>query len=66
MFIGVISFVFFFNGGMIIMLIYSFLLDFLYNVYENEKFFIGYFIGVGLGGESVIVDVFKDFGNILV
>ncbi|KHL87773.1 membrane protein [Helicobacter pylori] len=44
---------------------YSFLLDFLHNVYENEKFFIGYFIGAGLGGESVTADVLKDFGNIL-
>lgn len=31
---------------------------------ENEKFFIGYFIGVGLGGESVTANVLKDFGNI--
>ncbi|EKE84586.1 outer membrane protein family protein [Helicobacter pylori R036d] len=44
---------------------YSFLLDFLHNVYENEKFFIGYFIGVGLGGESVTAKVLKDFGDIL-
>lgn len=40
---------------------------FLHNVYENEKFFIGYFIGgAGLGGESVTPNVLKDFGNILV
>lgn len=63
--IGVISPVSFFNGGMITMSTYSFLLDFLHNVYENEKFFIGYFIGAGLGGESVTADVLKDFGNIL-
>ncbi|WP_259459166.1 outer membrane protein [Helicobacter pylori] len=44
---------------------YSFFMDFLHNVYENEKFFIGYFIGVGLGGESVTAKVLKDFGNIL-
>ncbi len=44
---------------------YSFFMDFLHNVYENEKFFIGYFIGAGLGGESVTADVLKDFGNIL-
>ncbi len=35
-------------------------------MYENEKFFIGYFIGAGLGGESVTANVLKDFGNILV
>lgn len=63
--IGVISPVSFFNGGMITMSTYSFLLDFLHNVYENEKFFIGYFIGAGLGGESVTANVLKDFGNIL-
>lgn len=34
-------------------------------MYENEKFFIGYFIGAGLGGESVTPNVLKDFGNIL-
>lgn len=55
----------FFNGGIITMSTYSFLLDFLHNVYENEKFFIGYFIGAGLGGESVTAGVLKDFGNIL-
>ncbi len=43
----------FFNSGIITMSTYSFLLDFLHNVYENEEFFIGYFIGAGLGGESV-------------
>ncbi len=64
--IGVISPVSFFNGGMITMSTYSFLLDFLHNVYENEKFFIGYFIGAGLGGESVTANVLKDFGDILV
>ncbi|MCQ2808304.1 hypothetical protein JT063_04775 [Helicobacter pylori] len=32
---------------------------------ENEKFFIGYFIGAGLGGESVTANVLKDFGDIL-
>ncbi|MDU9790521.1 outer membrane beta-barrel protein [Helicobacter pylori] len=63
--IGVISPVSFFNGGMITMSTYSFLLDFLHNVYENEKFFISYFIGAGLGGESVTANVLKDFGNIL-
>ncbi|MCQ2855343.1 outer membrane protein [Helicobacter pylori] len=63
--IDIISPVSFFNGGMITMSTYSFLLDFLHNVYENEKFFIGYFIGVGLGGESVTANVLKDFGNIL-
>ncbi|RVZ00095.1 outer membrane beta-barrel protein [Helicobacter pylori] len=63
--IGIISPVSFFNGGMITMSTYSFLLDFLHNVYENEKFFIGYFIGAGLGGESVTANVLKDFGDIL-
>ncbi|GAA8041795.1 hypothetical protein HpCS9_15520 [Helicobacter pylori] len=63
--IGVISPVSFFNGGMITMSTYSFFMDFLHNVYENEKFFIGYFIGAGLGGESVTANVLKDFGNIL-
>ncbi len=63
--IGIISPVSFFNGGIITMSTYSFLLDFLHNVYENEKFFIGYFIGAGLGGESVTADVLKDFGDIL-
>ncbi len=48
--IPIISPVSFFNGGIITMSTYSFLLDFLHNVYENEKFFIGYFIGAGLGG----------------
>ncbi len=38
----------------------------LHNMYENEKFFIGYFIEAGLGGESVTANVLKDFGNILV
>ncbi len=28
----------------------------LHNMYENEKFFIGYFIEAGLGGESVIAN----------
>lgn len=41
-------------------------MDFLHNVYENEKFFISYFIGAGLWGESVTAKVLKDFGNILV
>ncbi|MCQ2919230.1 outer membrane protein [Helicobacter pylori] len=63
--IGIISPVSFFNGGMITMSTYSFFVDFLHNVYENEKFFIGYFIGAGLGGESVTANVLKDFGNIL-
>ncbi len=45
--IGVISPVSFFNGGMVTMSIYGFFMDFLHNVYENEKFFIGYFIGAG-------------------
>ncbi|WP_305875502.1 outer membrane beta-barrel protein [Helicobacter pylori] len=63
--IGIISPVSFFTGGMITMSTYSFLLDFLHNVYENEKFFIGYFIGAGLGGESVTANVLKDFGDIL-
>ncbi len=63
--IGIISPVSFFNGGMITMSTYSFFMDFLHNVYENEKFFIGYFIGAGLGGESVTANVLKDFGNIL-
>ncbi|GAA8126779.1 hypothetical protein HpKG106_14280 [Helicobacter pylori] len=63
--IGVISPVSFFNGGMITMSTYSFFMDFLHNVYENEKFFIGYFIGAGLGGESVTAKVLKDFGDIL-
>lgn len=63
--IPIISPVSFFNGGMITMSTYSFLLDFLHNVYENEKFFIGYFIGGGLGGESVTANVLKDFGDIL-
>nr|WP_232259804.1 outer membrane beta-barrel protein [Helicobacter pylori] len=62
--IGIISPVSFFNGGMITMSTYGFLLDFLHNVYENEKFFIGYFIGAGLGGESVTANILKDFGNI--
>lgn len=64
--IDTISPVSFFNGGIITMSTYSFFMDFLHNVYENEKFFIGYFIGVGLGGESVTAKVLKDFGNILV
>ncbi|RVY30299.1 outer membrane beta-barrel protein [Helicobacter pylori] len=63
--IPIISPVSFFNGGMITMSTYSFFMDFLHNVYENEKFFIGYFIGAGLGGESVTANVLKDFGNIL-
>ncbi|GAA8507364.1 hypothetical protein HpDR57_22150 [Helicobacter pylori] len=63
--IDTISPVSFFNGGMITMSTYGFLLDFLHNVYENEKFFIGYFIGAGLGGESVTANVLKDFGDIL-
>ncbi|WP_238701944.1 outer membrane beta-barrel protein [Helicobacter pylori] len=63
--IDIISPVSFFNGGMITMSTYSFFMDFLHNVYENEKFFIGYFIGAGLGGESVTANVLKDFGNIL-
>ncbi|MDU9765363.1 outer membrane beta-barrel protein [Helicobacter pylori] len=63
--IGIISPVSFFNGGIITMSTYSFFMDFLHNVYENEKFFIGYFIGAGLGGESVTANVLKDFGNIL-
>ncbi len=63
--IPIISPVSSFNGGMITMSIYSFFMDFLHNVYENEKFFIGYFIGAGLGGESVTANVLKDFGNIL-
>ncbi len=64
--IGIISPVSIFNGGMITMSTYSFFMDFLHNVYENEKFFIGYFIGAGLGGESVTAKVLKDFGNVLV
>ncbi|MCQ2767510.1 outer membrane protein [Helicobacter pylori] len=63
--IDIISPVSFFNGGMITMSTYSFFIDFLHNVYENEKFFIGYFIGAGLGGESVTANVLKNFGNIL-
>ncbi len=63
--IDTISPVSFFNGGIITMSTYSFFMDFLHNVYENEKFFIGYFIGVGLGGESVTANVLKDFGDIL-
>ncbi len=63
--IPIISPVSFFTGGMITMSTYSFFMDFLHNVYENEKFFIGYFIGAGLGGESVTAKVLKDFGNIL-
>ncbi|WQT21952.1 outer membrane protein [Helicobacter pylori] len=63
--IGVISPVSIFNGGMITMSTYSFFMDFLHNVYENEKFFIGYFIGAELGGESVTANVLKDFGDIL-
>ncbi len=63
--IGIISPVSSFNGGIITMSTYSFFMDFLHNVYENEKFFIGYFIGAGLGGESVTARVLKDFGNIL-
>lgn len=62
--IDTISPVSFFNGGMITMSTYSFFMDFLHNVYENEKFFIGYFIGAGLGGESVTPNVLKDFGDI--
>ncbi|ADU85305.1 outer membrane beta-barrel protein [Helicobacter pylori] len=42
-----------FNGSAMVVSTYSFFIDFLHNVYENEKFFIGYFIGAGLGGESV-------------
>lgn len=63
--IPIISPVSSFNGGMITMSTYSFFMDFLHNVYENEKFFIGYFIGARLGGESVTANVLKDFGNIL-
>ncbi len=63
--IDTISPVSLFNGGIITMSTYSFFMDFLHNVYENEKFFIGYFIGAGLGGESVTARVLKDFGNIL-
>ncbi len=63
--IDTISPVSFFNGGIITMSTYSFFMDFLHNVYENEKFFIGYFIGAGLGGESVTAGVLKVFGNIL-
>ncbi len=63
--IDTISPVSLFNGGIITMSTYSFFMDFLHNVYENEKFFIGYFIGAGLGGESVTANVLKDFGNIL-
>ncbi|WP_120899994.1 outer membrane beta-barrel protein [Helicobacter pylori] len=63
--IDTISPVSFFNGGIITMSTYSFFMDFLHNVYENEKFFIGYFIGAGLGGESVTANVLKDFGDIL-
>ncbi len=63
--IDIISPVSLFNGGIITMSTYSFFMDFLHNVYENEKFFIGYFIGAGLGGESVTANVLKDFGNIL-
>ncbi|GLP09278.1 hypothetical protein HpBGD53_14650 [Helicobacter pylori] len=62
--IDIISPVSIFNGGMITMSTYSFFMDFLHNVYENEKFFIGYFIGAGLGGESVTPNVLKDFGDI--
>ncbi len=62
--IDIISPVSLFNGGIITMSTYSFFMDFLHNVYENEKFFIGYFIGAGLGGESVTARVLKDFGNI--
>ncbi len=62
--IDTISPVSFLNGGMITMSTYSFFMDFLHNVYENEKFFIGYFIGAGLGGESVTPNVLKDFGDI--
>ncbi len=62
--IDIISPVSSFNGGIITMSTYSFFMDFLHNVYENEKFFIGYFIGAGLGGESVTANVLKDFGNI--
>ncbi len=54
-----------FNGSAMVVSTYSFFMDFLHNVYENEKFFIGYFIGAGLGGESVTANVLKDFGNIL-
>ncbi|GAA7595193.1 hypothetical protein JP0555_13940 [Helicobacter pylori] len=63
--IDIIGPVSFFSGGIITMSTYSFFMDFLHNVYENEKFFIGYFIGAGLGGESVTVNVIKDIGNIL-
>lgn len=63
--IPIISPVSSFDGGMITMSTYSFFMDFLHNVYENEKFFIGYFIGGGLGGESVTANVLKDFGDIL-
>lgn len=48
--IDIIGPVSFFKGGIITMSTYSFFMDFLHNVYENEKFFIGYFIGAGLGG----------------
>ncbi len=61
--IETISPVSFFNGGIITMSTYSFFMDF-YTMCM-KKFFIGYFIGVGLGGESVTANVLKDFGNIL-
>ncbi|GAA6898073.1 hypothetical protein AOH402_13590 [Helicobacter pylori] len=61
-----ISPVSFFDGGIITMSTYSFFMDFLHNVYENEKFFISYFIGAGLGGESVTANALDIFGNISV
>ncbi len=57
--IDIISPISFFNGGIITMSTYSFFMDFLHNVYENEKFFIGYFIGARLGGESVETDYYS-------
>ncbi|WP_104761733.1 outer membrane beta-barrel protein [Helicobacter cetorum] len=46
------------TSSSIIMNTYSFFIDFLHNVYENDKLFVGYFIGAGLGGESVQVGYF--------
>ncbi|WP_233705580.1 outer membrane beta-barrel protein [Helicobacter cetorum] len=45
---------------------YSFFIDFLHNVYENDKLFVGYFIGAGLGGESVSHRIvqFQGYGSL--
>nr|WP_041594859.1 outer membrane beta-barrel protein [Helicobacter cetorum] len=52
-----------FNGSAVGVSTYSFFIDFLHNVYENDKLFVGYFIGAGLGGESVIAGYLGNYRN---